>query len=62
MTEDVAAFIRDHRGHRQLAGDATEPTANGYMLTITCPCGVTFYRWVAQVDAALGLALLARLN
>jgi hypothetical protein len=46
VTEDVADFILDRRRHGQLAGDATEPTGNGYILTIACPCGVTFYRWV----------------
>jgi hypothetical protein len=24
---------------------------NGYRLTVTCPCGVVFGRWVTSVDA-----------
>jgi hypothetical protein len=50
------------RGDGQLVGDATEPLSNGYQLTITCPCGVMFVRWVTPEDAAIDLAALARLN
>jgi len=42
VTEDVQVFVREHREHGQLVGDATEPVANGYMLTVACRCGVTF--------------------
>jgi hypothetical protein len=45
-----------------LQGDAGEPTPNGYMITVACRCGVTFYRWIAPVDAAYDLTRLARLN
>jgi hypothetical protein len=31
--------------------DVTEPEANGYMLTVTCPCGVTFMRGVTPGEA-----------
>ena len=62
LTGDVEAFIREHRDHGQLVGDATEPAANGYMLEVACPCGVTFARWVAPLLAAEDLAALARLN
>jgi hypothetical protein len=62
IIDEIEAFIREHRAHGELVGDATEPAANGYMITVACPCGVTFYRWVAPVDAAIDLALLARLN
>jgi hypothetical protein len=60
--EEIEAFVRDHREHGELVGDSTEPSANGYMLTIACGCGVTFYRWVAPVDAVVDLAMLARLS
>ena len=62
MTEDVQVFVREHREHGQLVRDATEPAANGYMLTVACRCGVTFTRWVAPLLAAEDLAALARLN
>jgi hypothetical protein len=26
--------------------DATEPAWNGYLLTVACPCGVVFERWI----------------
>jgi hypothetical protein len=62
IIDEIEAFIREHRQHGDLTGDATEPAANGYMITVACPCGVTFYRRVAPVDATVDLALLARLN
>jgi hypothetical protein len=47
VIDDLGDFIRDHRPHGPLQGDAGEPTANGYMVTVACPCRVTFYRWIA---------------
>ncbi len=51
LLSDLEEFVRDHRPHGTLTGDATEPVQNGYLLTVTCPCGVVFQRWV---DAACG--------
>jgi hypothetical protein len=48
---DLADFIHDHRPHGALTGDATEPAWNGYLLTVACPCGVVFERWVTLADA-----------
>jgi hypothetical protein len=62
VTEDAAAFVREHREHGQLLGDATEPMENGYQVTISCPCGAVFIRWVTPDDAAIDLAALVRLN
>jgi hypothetical protein len=62
ISDEIEAFIRQHRGDGQLVGDATEPLPNGYQLTITCPCGVMFGSWVTPEDAAIDLAALARLN
>jgi hypothetical protein len=45
-----------------LTADATEPAWNGYLLTVACPCGAVFERWVTPEDAELGLFRLARLN
>jgi hypothetical protein len=42
--------------------DATQRTEKGYTLTVGCPCGVTFERWITPMDAEIDLALLARLN
>ena len=50
-------FFRKHRQHGILTGDATEPAWNGYLLTIACPCGVVFERWVTPQDAAVDLLL-----
>ena len=45
---DLADFIADHRSHGSMTADATEPAWNGYLLTMTCLCGVVFERWIAQ--------------
>jgi hypothetical protein len=62
LSADVKAFTTDHQPHGELTGDADEPTPTGYRLWITCPCGVTFERWVFPDDAAADLASLARVN
>ena len=55
MLSDLTAFVQDHWLHGQLVGDASEPGWNGYMITVACPCGVTFKRWVTELDAATDL-------
>ncbi len=59
---DLEEFVRDHRFHAPLTADATEPAWNGYLLTVACPCGVAFERWVASVDADADLISWARLQ
>jgi len=54
---DLEDFVLDHRHHGPLTADATEPARNGYLLTVTCPCGVVFERWVTPQDAAVDLLL-----
>jgi hypothetical protein len=41
----------------RLTGDATEPEANGYLLTVGCSCGVAFLRWVTLEEAARELVM-----
>lgn len=48
---DLEEFVNDHRAHGRLTPGADEPKTNGYRLTVTCPCGVTFERWVLLQDA-----------
>ncbi len=57
LLTDLEEFVRDHRLHGPLTGDATEPVLNGYLLTVACPCGVVFERWVTPQDAAVDLVL-----
>src|SRR5438445_12179218 len=45
LLADLEDFVRNHRPHGTLTGDATEPAWNGYLLTVACPCGVVFGRW-----------------
>ncbi len=62
LSDDIKAFIANHRDHGQLTGDATEPGLAGYQVWIACPCGVTFRRQVTEGDALADLAELARLK
>jgi len=57
LLADLEDFIHDHRPHGTLTGDATEPASNGNLLTVACPCGVVFERWVTSQDATVDLLL-----
>jgi hypothetical protein len=59
---DLEEFVEDHRPHGPLTGDVTEPAWNGYLLTVACPCGVAFARWVTPEEADAYLIRLASLN
>jgi hypothetical protein len=62
LVEELEEFVRDHRQHGQHVAHATAPLPNGCLLTVVCPCGVTFFRWVTPLDAAEDRAAIARLN
>ena len=62
LLADLEEFVHDHRPHGELTGDATPPAWNGYLLTVACPCGVVFQRWVTPVEADADLLRLATLN
>ncbi|PYN82747.1 MAG: hypothetical protein DMD96_05055 [Candidatus Rokuibacteriota bacterium] len=62
LFSDLEDFLRSHRPHGTLTGDATEPAWNGYLLTVAYPCGVVFGRWVTPLDAELDLLRETRLN
>jgi hypothetical protein len=55
-------FVMRHLSCGQLTAETTAPEANGYMLSVTCPCGVTFMRWVTPPEAARELVLSRLLN
>jgi hypothetical protein len=59
---DLPDFLHSHRPHGPLTAGATEPAWNGYLLTVVCPCVVTFERWITPLDAELDLLRLASLN
>ncbi len=50
LLADLQDFVHDHRRHGSLTGDATEPAWNGYLVTVACPCGVVFERWVTPEE------------
>ena len=57
LLADLEEFVADQRPHGTMAGDATTPARNGYRLTVACPCGIVFERWVTPQDAAIDLLL-----
>jgi hypothetical protein len=57
MLRTPQSFVSRHRAHGQLTADATEPQPDGDMLTVRCPCGVEFMRWITPGDAARELVL-----
>ena len=59
---ELEEFVGDHRLHGTLTCDASEPAWNGYLLTVSCPCGVVFQRWVTPADAELDLLRAVTLN
>ena len=62
LLADLKEFVHDHCPHGLLTADATEPEWNGYLLTVACPCGVVFERWIMPLDAELDLLRAAGLN
>ena len=62
LLSDLEEFVHDHRPHGPLTDNATKPAWNGYLLTVACPCGVVFERWVTPDQADADLLRLARLN
>ena len=62
LLADLEDFVRSHRPHGAMIGDATAPAWNVYQLTIICPCSVVFERWVTSEDAGRDLLSFASLN
>ena len=62
LLSDLTAFVQDHQAHGQLVGDASEPGSFGYLVTVACPCGVVFERWVTELEGAEDLLRLASRN
>ncbi len=58
MPSDLTAFVQDHQAHGKLVGGASEPGRSDYRVTVACPCGVTFERWVTELEAAEDLLRL----
>ena len=62
LLADLEEFVHDHCVHGALTADPTEPAWNGYLLTVACPCGVVFERWITPEDADAELVRVGRLN
>jgi hypothetical protein len=62
ITADLEDFAAGHRAHGQFVADIGALTPNGYRLSVVCPCGVRFERWITPEEAAGDLGMLARLN
>jgi hypothetical protein len=59
---ELEEFVQDHRSHGGITRDATPPAWNGYLLTVTCFCGVVFERWVTPEEAQEDLLRVVSLN
>jgi hypothetical protein len=57
LLDDLTQFVSCHRPCGQLSGDASEPEASGYVLSLVCSCGVVFLRWVTLEEAAMELEM-----
>jgi hypothetical protein len=62
LLADLQGFVSDHRPQSPLTADATEPAWNGYLLTVACPCGLVFQRWVTLERADRDLRAMALRN
>jgi len=62
ILQDLKTFVLNHRQHGTMTADATRPAWNGYLLTVACPCGVVFQRWITPEEADADLLRLASLN
>jgi hypothetical protein len=62
IAADLEDFAASHRSHGRFVADTGTLTPNGSRLTVACPCGVTFERWITPEEAARDLAVLARWN
>jgi len=60
LLTDLQEFVSDYHPHGPLSGDATEPEWNGYLLTVSCSCGVVFERWGTAMEANADLISWAR--
>ncbi len=54
---EIEAFVRTHRPCGNLNWITAPPTLRGYLVRVTCPCGVVFERWVLPQDAEEDLVL-----
>jgi len=62
LLADLEEFVRDHRPHGGITGDATGPAWNGYLLTVVCSRGVALERRVTPEEADTDLVRLALRN
>jgi hypothetical protein len=58
VSGDLDEFAASRRTHGRFMGDTGAVTPNGYRLTVSCPCRVTFERWITPGEAARDLVEL----
>jgi len=62
LLADLEEFIQYHRRYGVPTGQASPSAWNGYLLTVACPSGVVFRRWVTSLDAEMDVISWARSN
>lgn len=60
ITGDLEDFTVGHRSHGPFITQTGVLTPNGHRLTVACPCGVTFQRWITPEEALQDIAAPAR--
>jgi len=53
LVDELKDFVTCHRPHGELVAGEGGLTPNGYRLTVSCLCGVTFERWMARADQVI---------
>ena len=62
LAADLMEFAAKHRPHGCFEIETGDLMSNGYRLTVECPCGVVFTRWITPQEAAEDLAVFTRRN
>jgi hypothetical protein len=62
LLHELRDFVESHGLCGKLSAETSDPIPNGYLLTVSCPCGVVFMRWVTPDAAAYDIVSAAMLR
>jgi hypothetical protein len=55
MYSHLEAFVRAHQPCGEMTAEMTPPDGDGYLVSVTCSCGMVFERWVTPEVATADL-------
>ncbi|HEV8472975.1 MAG TPA: hypothetical protein VGR82_09390 [Methylomirabilota bacterium] len=58
-TDQIRAFVEEHRACGDLTGNGSPATADGYQISLRCGCGAELDCWVPMAEATAEIADLA---